>query len=104
DSKTLGPLLSANILPPVLVLLTSPLLQGAAVAKMQALLRTVVQFMSQMSGGELNTQLLALHCLGQIGRQLDLSAQQATLLPALTATFDAPAEELKTAGTFFFSF
>mmetsp|Transcript_31002 Transcript_31002/g.77547 ORF Transcript_31002/g.77547 Transcript_31002/m.77547 type:complete len:1225 (+) Transcript_31002:85-3759(+) len=158
DSKTLGPLLSANILPPVLVLLTSPLLQGAAVAKMQALLRTVVQlnaptltfdsilskllsvesngsdggitskqtlssialcvaalcegaglkqrqvsvqqFMSQMSGGELNTQLLALHCLGQIGRQLDLSAQQATLLPALTATFDAPAEELKTAGAF----
>lgn len=160
DAKTLGPLVSEHVLPPVLALLASPLLQGVAVAKLQALLRalvsrkaagltfdavlarllgvagggadgggggsskqsltsialcvaalcegasaaqrqaTVERFKKAVAGKDVSAQLLALHCLGQIGRQLDLSAQREALLPALTATFDSPAEELKSAGAF----
>jgi cullin-associated NEDD8-dissociated protein 1 len=156
EPAKMGPLIGEQILPPVLSLLLSPLLQGVAVARAQALLRALVasgaaafgfekvlqrlvaaagsadgsatgskqglhsialcvaalceaapaeqrqaalmQFMSGITSRDLGAQLLALHCLGQIGRRIDLSAQQATLLPALTATFDAPAEELKSAG------
>lgn len=157
DPKALGPLVSEHVMPPVLALLGSPLLQGAAVLQLQALLRalvkhkatglsfesilaqvlgvaagadggsaagskqslssialcvaalcegasdaqrqaTVERFKKDVSGKELAAQLLALHCLGQIGRHVDLSAQRDSLLPALTATFDASAEELKSAG------
>lgn len=157
DAKVVGPLVSEHVLPPVLTLLASPLLQSAAIAQMQALLRALVRtnasgltfetILSQLLGvaggaeaatgskqrlssialcvaalcegasdaqrletverfkkgignGDQQSQLLALHCLGQIGRQMDLSAQRDALLSALTATFDSPAEEVKGAGAF----
>jgi len=158
DAAKVGPLIAEHVMGPFLALLASPLLQGAAIARMQDLLRgavsmgaaglpfeellkqllavgagtdgasagakqtltsvamcvaalcdgasaaqrsaTVAQFKGGIGAAEPSTQLLSLYCLGQIGRHADLSAEQATLLPALTATFESSAEEVKSAGAF----
>ena len=57
---------------------------------------TVEQFASQLANGG---SVLALLCIGEIGRLTDLSAH-ASLLPAVTGGFDAPDEETRAAASY----
>lgn len=60
----------------------------------------VNKFITQLRGhGPLQQRILALLCLGEMGRQNDLSAQS-NLLDALTAEFAAESEEVKAAAAF----
>ncbi|KAL1495813.1 hypothetical protein AB1Y20_016673 [Prymnesium parvum] len=69
----------------------------AAAAKRDAM---TAQFVAQLRGGASPAQrTLALMCLGEIGRQNDLS-KHAALLEAITAEFASEADEVKSAAAF----
>ena len=61
--------------------------------------KMISSFTAQLTAAN-GTSVLALYCLGEIGRLLDLSSSQATLLPAILSGFDAPDEETRAAASF----
>ena len=62
--------------------------------------KMVSTFAQQLSSGGPGGSVLALLCLGEIGRLMDLSSTHASLLKTVITSFDAPEEETRNAASF----